>query len=479
MRNVVLTIAIAWFFITPAFSQEKWDLRRCVDYALANNISVQQSKVQERLSELIYLQSKDSRWPNASIQGNGGEQFGRSVDPTTNLFTTQAISFINLGLQSGVTLFNFFSIKNTIEANKLTFAADKAQTDKIRNDIALNVAASYLQALLTYEQANIAEVQVSQTKQQLFATRKRVDAGALPELSAAELESQLALDSSTLISAQSQYQLNLLSLKALLNLDAAFPFDIETPPAELIPVMPISELDPAGVFSTAVKTQPLQLANELRFKAAQKNTAAAKGQMYPTIGAFGNLNTGYSSAQETYNTGTPSIVYEPSLLYVPVNGTNVPVFAPNPKFPTVQDANLFRQFDRNFRQSFGLSLNVPIFNGNQARTQWQRAKVMELDQSLQMKADSQTLKQDIYQAYQNAFSALQTFNTRKKVVETAQKSYDLGRKRYDIGLLPTLDLITLQTNLQRAKLDVASSQYDYIFRLKVLEFYKNNGIVKL
>ncbi|MES2648749.1 MAG: TolC family protein [Bacteroidota bacterium] len=476
MRKVLLAITIGWLFTVPAFAQEKWDLRRCVDYAVANNISVQQSKVQERLSELIYLQSKDSRWPTANLQGNGGEQFGRSVDPTTNQFTTQAISFLNMGLQSGVTLFNFFSIKNTIEANKLTVAANKAQTDKVRGDISLNVSAGYLQALLSFEQAKIAEVQVAQTKEQLFATRKRVDAGSLPELNAAELEAQLSTDTATLITAQSQYQLNLLSLKALLNLDAAAPFDIVTPPAELIPVMPLTDLDPAIVFSEAVKTQPLQLANELRVKAAQKNTAVARGQMYPTLGAFGNLNSSYSSAQKTINVGTPEISYLPSSLYVPFNGTNFPVYTPSQKYPGVQDANVFRQFDRNFRQSFGVSLNVPIFNGHQARTQWQRAKLNEVNLGLQSLADSQTLKQDVYQAYQNATSALQTFNSRTKAVETAEKSYNLGKKRYDIGLLPTLDLITLQSNLQRAKLNVVSSQYDYIFRLKVLEFYKYNSI---
>ena len=476
MRKVLLTITIAWSFAVTGFGQEKWDLKRCVDYALANNISVQQSKVQERLSELIYFQSKDARWPTANLQGSGGEQFGRSVDPTTNQFTTQAISFINMGLQSGVTLFNFFSIKNTIESNKLTVAANKAQTDKIRNDISLNVAASYLQALLSNEQAFIAAVQVMQTKEQLAATRKRVDAGGLPELNAAELEAQLATDSSSLITAQSQYVLNILSLKALLNLDAALPFDIQTPAAEMIPVLPISELDPAVVFAAAVKTQPLQLANELRIKAAQKNTAALKAQMYPSIGAFGNLNSSFSSAQKFINVGTPTIVYEPSPLYVPINGTNVPVYSPSQKYSSVQDANVFRQFDRNFRQSFGLSLSVPIFNGNQARTQWQRAKLDEVNQSLQALADSQTLKQDIYTAYQNATTALQTFNSRKKAVETAEKSYQLGQKRYDIGLLPTLDLITLQTNMQRARLNVAAAQFDFIFRLKVLEFYKGNGL---
>jgi outer membrane protein len=399
------------------------------------------------------------------------------VDPTTNLFTTQAINFVNLGLQSGVTLFNFFSQKNTIASNKLVSEASKAQTDKVRNDISLNVAAAYMQALLSNEQAAIAGVQVSQTIEQLTATRKRVESGSLPELNAAELEAQLATDSATLITAQSQYQLNLLSLKALLNLDAAYPFDIESPAAESIPVLPLADLEPGLVYSEAVRTQPLQKANELRIKAAAKNTAALRGQMYPSLGAFGGLNTGYSSAQETINLGTPTATYEPSSLYVPLNGVNNPVYAPSLKYPEVVDATAWRQFDRNFRQNIGLSLSVPIFNGNQARSQWNRAKLNELNQVLQAKADSQTLKQDIYQAYQNATSSLQTFNSRVKSVQTAQRSYDLGLKRYNIGLLPTLDLITLQANLNRAKINMLSAQYDYIFKFKVLEFYKGNGII--
>lgn len=476
MRNVVVFIAFILLSCVQAFSQEKWDLRKCVDYAVANNISVQQSEVQEKLSELIYAQSKDGRWPSANLQGSGGEQFGRSVDPTTNQFTTQAITFLNMGLQSGVTLFNFFSIKNTIAANKLTLAANKAQTNKVRNDISLNVAAAYLQALLSSEQERIAVIQVAQTMEQLGATRKRVDAGVLPELNAAELEAQLATDSASLIGAQSQFQLNLLTLKALLNLDAGYKFEIATPVAELIPVTPISELDPESVFAAAVQTQPLQLANELRFQAAKKNTAAARGQMYPSISAFGNLNSSYSSAFKTINVGAPTTVFEPSLLYVPVGGVNYPVYTPNFQYPGVKDANVFRQFDQNFRQSIGLGISVPIFNGNQARTQWKRAKLNEFNQRLQMQADSQTLKQDIYTAWQNATSALQTLNSRRKIVETAEKSYDLGNKRYEIGLLPTLDLIILQSNLQRARLDMASARYDYIFRLKVLEFYKGSGL---
>jgi outer membrane protein len=141
-----------------------------------------------------------------------------------------------------------------------------------------------------------------------------------------------------------------------------------------------------------------------------------------------------------------------------------------------EKANALRQLPYNFRQNIGLAMNVPIFNGHQVKSQYQRAKLNENTLELQMLADTLQLKQDIYQAYQSAVNALQTFNSRKKTVETSEYSYMLGQKRYEVGLLPVLELVTLQNNLQRAKIDLASSQYEYIFRLKVLEFYKNNSI---
>lgn len=459
-----------------SLGQDLWDLRRCVDFAMANNISIQQNQVQERLNKLVYQQSKDGRWPSANFQTSGGEQFGRSVDPTTNQFTTNAISFLSAGFQTGVTLFNFFSTRNTIEANRLTVEASQMQTDKLRNDISLNVAAAYLQALLAFEQARVAVVQVSQTENQLQFTRKRVDAGAIPELNAVELEAQLARDSASLVLAESQYQLNLLSLKALLNLDASLPFAIATPPVEMIPVEPLSDLEPNFVYNLAVRTQPLQKANDLRYQSAQKATAAARGQMYPSLSASGNLNSNYSSAQKQFFTGVPTIEFQPSALYVPVNGIDYPVFSPSAKYPGVQNANVFRQFERNFRQSVGLTVSVPLFNGHQARTNWQRAKLNESNLRLQMTADSQQLKQNIFQAYLNATSALQTFQSRQKSVETSRRAFDLGQKRYDIGLLPTMDLIILQGNWQRSQIDALSARFDYIFRLKILEFYKGNGI---
>jgi len=231
IRSIKLAFALLIF--STSFGQDKWDIRRCVDHALKNNISVRQTDLQSRFSELSYKQNKGGQLPSLNFGSSVGYRLGRSDNPTTGVLEDN--NFLNVGmqLQSSVSLFNWFSQKNTIEASRLSWEADKEQTKKIQNDIALNVAVAYLQILLAREQANLSNVQVDQTKAQLENTRKRVDAGVLPELNAAELEAQLARDSSSLVTAEASVQQFLLQMKALLNLDAGASFDIVTPPVSL------------------------------------------------------------------------------------------------------------------------------------------------------------------------------------------------------------------------------------------------------
>lgn len=241
-----------------AFAQDVWDLRRCVDFAIANNIQVRQNRVQEGISNVNYEQSRMSRWPSFTFQSSVGEQFGRSIDPATNQFTNNQITFINGVLQTNVTLFNWFAQRNQIEANRLTDEATRTQTQTIQNDISLQIAQAYLQALLSHEQMRIAQLQVNQTREQLSITRKRVEAGSLPELNAAELEAQLARDTASYVAAESQFLLNQLSIKAVMNLDAGVPFRLAIPAADAIPVEPITLLQPDVVFQSAASNQPRQ-----------------------------------------------------------------------------------------------------------------------------------------------------------------------------------------------------------------------------
>ena len=474
MRYKFYTLIAISIITGSANAQQKWSLLKCVEYAMANNISIKQTDLQSKTAGLQYRQSKLGQLPNLSFSGGSSYNSGRNQDPTSFSLITQSYLSANMQLQSSAEIFNWFSKRNTIAANQWELQAAKANTDKLKNDIALTVANSYLQILLAMEQEKIARIQLQQSQAQLSNTRKLVDAGALPELNAAELEAQVARDSSTVISAKGNVAQNILTLKAYMALDAATAFEIDTPPVDKIPVEKIADLQPEAVYALAIANMPQQKANDFKLKAAQKNAAAAKGNLYPTISAFGSLGSGFNSRAQEITGSSP--VNAP-LGKVNVSGTNYDVFPLQPftNYSYGKTA-FFPQLNQNFRQSIGLSLSVPIFNGYNARTNYERSRINIQNQQLQKQLDDQSLKQNIYQAYNASVVALEKYNAGKKTMEAAERTYNFAQKRYEVGMLSTFDLITSQNNLFRAKLENALNQYDYVFKMKVLEFYKGQGI---
>lgn len=458
----------------PGTTIEKWDLRKCVEYALEHNISVRQADLQIRFAELELKQSKLSQYPAANLSSNLGYSAGRNQDPTSFSLITTGYLFNNYSLQANVDLFSWFTKKNNIVVKDLNLKATRAGVDKAKNDIALNVAVAYLQILLAREQINLALSKLTQTKAQLESTRKKVDAGVLPELNAANLESLVAADSSSLISAGTAAQQSLLQMKALLNLDAAIPFDVVIPPVDRIPVENLADLQPEAVYNLAISNMPQQKVDELNLKAALRSVQVARGSMYPTISLFGSLGSRFnnkseeikSKTQVTAPFGTVTVGTTPYDVYPLVPFNNY----------TYGKIKYFDQLNQNFSQSIGLSVSVPILNGGTLRTAWQRSKLNVKQVELTKEQNSFTLKQDIYTAYNDAVAAVQKFNANKKSVDAAQIAYDYAIKRYDLGLLSTYDLITTQTNLQQAKSQLLYSQYDFVFKMKLLEFYKGQGL---
>ena len=253
-RFIILIIFQVSYLVS--IGQEKWSLEKCVQYALEHNISVKQFDLQAQFSALDLKQSKASQLPSFNLSTSAGYSFGLSENPTTGIL--QNNNFFNSGtqLQAQITLFNWFGKRRINEANRLTYDADLQQTEKIKDDIALNVAVAYLQILLAREQTNISRIQLEQTRAQVENTRKQVQAGKLPELNAAQIEAQLATDSSLLITSEASAQQFVLQLKALLNLDAGAPFDVETPPVDKIPVESLAELQPEYVYNSAMINLP-------------------------------------------------------------------------------------------------------------------------------------------------------------------------------------------------------------------------------
>jgi outer membrane protein len=263
-------------------------------------------------------------------------------------------------------------------------------------------------------------------------------------------------------------------MKSLLNVDAAVSFDIVSPPVDRIPIENIANLQPDAVYNLAIANMPQQKADLLNVLVAKKSSEVARGSMYPTFSLFGSLGSTFNNKAKEIKSKTQILA---PLGTVTVSGTPYQVFPLTPfDFYTFGNLNYFDQLNQNFRLSIGLSVNVPILNGGTLRTAWQRSKLNVKQSELQREQNSFTLKQDIYRAYNDAVAAMQKFNANKKTVESSEKAYDFAIKRYDLGLLSTYDLITTQTSLQQAKSQLLYSQYDYVFKMKLLEFYKGQGL---
>lgn len=468
-------LLIVFVFPLLLHAQDKWDLRRCIDYAINNNISIKQTDVQARIAALQLKQAQLNQYPNASLSANAGWQFGRSIDPTTNQFTTTQLFYQNWQAQGGATIFNFGRLNHITKSTAFNLKAAEAEVERVANSVALNVANFYLQVLAAQEQIKIVGVQIAQTQTQLNITRIKVNAGSLPELNLLEVEAQLATDSSNYISAQSTYEQALISLKALLNIDMANPFEITTPPVETIPLEPLADLEPEYVYSLARINQPLTREDSFKVESAKRNILANRAALFPTLSGFYSLGT-------TFNNQSMGVIGSQVIDNIPIgkvniNGTSYQVF---PNEPFVQNiygkTGYFKQLNNNFSQGVGIGLSIPIFNNGSGRISLENSKMNLRSAELQKEQNDQNLKSDIYNAYTTAIASMERYFASGKSVASSQQAYDFAQKRYEVGLLSTMDLLTYQNKLLTAKLQQLANHFDYVFKMKVLEFYKTNTI---
>ncbi|UYQ93034.1 TolC family protein [Chitinophaga horti] len=458
-----------------AQAQDKWSFERCVAFALEHNLTIKQSVLQKRLAELVYQQNQLSQLPTLNAGADIGYNFGRSINPTTNSFDNTTLFSSGLSLSAGANLFNFFRVQNNIKGSRYEMEASNFLLERARNDMSFNIANAFLQILLANEQVKIGESQVALSTSQLENTKKLVAAGSVPESNQADLEAQLARDSSTLVTARNQAVISVLTLKAILNLDFNIPFEPEVPAnIKTTPVLDIAQTAPEMVFSAALSNQPQTKADRANVMASERYLAAARALQYPSLRAAGSLGTNYAStSQEVF--GAPVFNGFDTIAAVNVGGSEYGVYQPSYGFNT-RKTPFGTQIGNNFRQYIGLSLNIPILNGWANRSAVLRAKIDVENRELTQAVNRQQLRQDVYTAHANAAAALQKFHAAESTERASQKAFDFATKRYNVGLMNSVEYITTQTNLNKAQIDKVSALYDYIFKIKLLEFYRDQKI---
>jgi outer membrane protein len=471
-RNITVG-AILLGALLPVQAQELWSLERCIQYAQENNISIKQAQANVKTAILSERQAKTSRMPNVSASASLGEQFGRTIDPTTNTFSTQGIGYNSFGVNASAAIFNGGQIHHAIKQAGWDMKAAASDAEQTGTNLALQIATAYLNILLTQEQLENADNRVAQSRRQLTNTLKLIEAGTLPQADRYNIEAQIARDEQSAITVQNNLDLAFLSLKQLLQLEPDFDMGVVRPAVEVPADANPGAFTLTPLYQQALTTQAGIKAAEFRVRSAEEGIQVAKSAYYPSLSIFASLNSNYSSQfVDVISTGN---LVKGNPIPVDINGTPVSVsFFDEERF--VQKVKYFDQLDRNFGQGFGLSLNIPIYQNGRTQLSVERARLNVITSQLQDNSVKQQLKNDIQTAIANARAGQKQLDAARKTLEATRIAYTNMEKRHTLGAVNTLDLTTAKNNLDIAENDFIVAKYDYLFRLKILDFYQGKPL---
>ncbi len=483
MKRLIYFLGLFTFFqgYTPHLAAQDrpqgntWSLQACIDYAIKQNISIQQSNLQIQVDENNYLQSKAGRYPDINAFANQQFNGGRSIDPFSNQFVTQTINSNNFSLNTSVTLFDGKRISNTIKRNQISVDISRLSASQARYDVSLNVSLAYLNILLNKELLEVAKQNVASTQAQIDRTQKLFDAGAVAENNLIDLKATLANNELAVVNAENSIMISSLNLQQLMNLEVSDDFTIAPVPIEALEVNDFLESS-QQIYQTAESFLPNIKSAEMTIERDEYNIEIAKAGRYPTLGLSGSVFTGYSSASRRFEQIGQGFEVRETGDFL----TSNPLETVSRLFPIISvnevSYTFFPQLGDNFRQQLSLGLSIPIFNRWQVKNQVSNAVISKRSSELNAQNVRIQLRQTIEQAYVDAKSALNTYRARERQVEALNLTYENTRIRYESGASNVVDFNLAKINLDNAKSDLVRAKYDYLFREKVLDFYQNKPL---
>jgi len=478
LKSICLSLFISFCAQVLAQAEEgkKWTLDDCINYAYEHNIQVQQNILDMRIAEQDLKASKYSVLPNLNGSAAHIYNFGQTIDPFTNTFATTQVRSNQLGLSSTLTIFDGFRNVNNVKLSQAQLDANRYNLEAIKNDIALNIANAYLQILFNQELAKNAANQMKVTEIQVERIEKQVKAGVLPEGNLQEIQAQLATEELQYVNADNQLRLSKINLTQLLNLEIYDEIQVVEP--DLDAFQGESELvNPGVLYESAVQEMPEIKSAEYNYFAAEKSTSVAKGRYYPTLNLTGSVGSGYSGANRI-RTGDGTNIGRVPIGQVAGSGQQVLSLQEQ----TIFDDNDFRtkvwddQLQDNFNTSVGFRLSIPLFNGLSSRIGVQRAKLNMKNAELNLENSKLQLRQNIESAHAEAVAALKRYKAATKSVQALETSFEYTNQRFTVGLLNTFDFNNEKNRLNNARSELLQAKYEYIFRTKVLDFYRGQTL---
>jgi outer membrane protein TolC len=443
--NLKLVLVLLLVISDHVVAQETWTLDDCVAYALENNLQLNDFEYTTESTRETYRQSVRDLLPNISANSNYNIRFGRSVDPNDNSIITTDFFSNNYSLDANLDLFNGFQKINAIKAAKFIYKATQEETLQQKYLLAFQVMQAFYDILFYEGLVEIAKEQLAVSQANFDLVTKQIELGLKAGADLYEAESLLFTDKLNLTQSENQLEAANLTLIQQMNLEGYIKISVQPDLAQDIDSTNYVSVQPDTIYEEAKNFIPIIKARELQVRAAKKQVAASRGNLYPSLSIFGGYGTGY------YETTRDT------------SGTTIP----------------FRdQFKDNTFRFIGLNLNIPISNGWSGRSRVKQQKIEHL--RAQNNLDIQ--EQELFQTIQ---SLVQEYNAQQVEYEQSTQSMDaqnlaftIAQKRYEKGLINALELYTAKNlfanaqnqNLQaRLRLEITKSTLDFYRGLPVFK----------
>ncbi len=438
MKKILLSI-IAFIIISQGVSkaqQELWSLEKCIAHAIDHNIQIRQQTIQTKVQKNNLDQSKLNLLPSVNGSASHDYSFGRALDQNSYEFYNQTVRSDYFYLGGKTNLFSGLQNFNNIQKNKYELLAGEQDLQKIRDNVSLAVAIDYLQILLNKELVNVNENQLAITSQQIEKTRKMVDAGSVARGNLLQIEAQAAQEELSLITMKNQLDISYLNLTQLLELSSPAGFEIEVPVIN-VGETAVVEGNIDEIYDLALRSRPEVKSSELKLEAYKYDLKMAKGARSPMISLDHTFGTRYSYIND------------------------------------VQGLQSFGdQLKNNKSFGLGISLSIPVLNGWQVNRNIANSKLAVENSQYTLEGTKKQLYKDIQQAYTDALASLKKYNASQKAVSSMEESFRYTEQKFNVGMLTPVDYNASKTQLLNAQSDMAQAKYEFIFKTKVLDFYK-------
>ena len=439
MKKFALTILLLTFCLTGSLMAQTnaWSLQRCIEYARQNNLQVKMEEIAVEQAHNSAVQSKWDLAPSVNAGLSHSMSWGRSVNlQTLEIIKNKRNMSTSGNLSASAVIFGGFSKTNNIKSSMTSLKIAEKQLEKIKNDITIQITRAYLQLLLSREIERSAQESCKSTEEQVERTAKLVDAGSQAYSTLLEVKAQLANEKSQLVAARGDVRTNKLTLMQLLELpeEEESSFDVVAPDESLEQLYLIDDIE--SIYRQALDLPQVKIA-EYNLEKSKYDYKAILGRMMPSL----SVQAGYGSY---YTDG--------------------------------QSGAFFTQFEHNKNPSIGFSLNIPVFNGLSARMAARNASLARQNNALMLEMQKESLFKEIQSAHNEAVNALERERAALENMRSIQESFTYTENKFNVGMMNATDYNIAKTNLFKAVSAYYQAKYQYLFQLKILDFYKGKAI---